>query len=54
MPAIQRIAGTGHSAEFLALSKDTVAAGEFKFYELISDNGNTSVAFVKTVGERAI
>lgn len=47
----QQITGTGHSAEFVASSKDTVVTGELKFYELTSDNGNTvSSGFCPTCG----
>jgi hypothetical protein len=37
----QRITGSGHSAEFVASSKDTIVSGELKFYEMVSDSGNT-------------
>jgi len=30
----QRITGTGHSAEFVALEKETIISGELKFYGL--------------------
>lgn len=36
----QRVTGSGHSAEFAALSKDADVSGELRFYELTSDNGN--------------
>ncbi|PPK77008.1 hypothetical protein B0F87_102114 [Methylobacter tundripaludum] len=47
----QRITGTGHSAEFVALSKNTIVSGELKFYEMTSDSGNiVSSGFCPTCG----
>ncbi|MBD9356197.1 GFA family protein [Methylomonas albis] len=47
----QRITGTGHSAEFVALAKDTMISGELKFYELTADSGNTVTSgFCPTCG----
>lgn len=47
----QRITGTGHSAEFVVLDKDTIISGELKFYELTADSGNTVTSgFCPTCG----
>ncbi|MFA5983314.1 MAG: GFA family protein [Methylococcaceae bacterium] len=47
----QRITGSVHSAEFVALSKNTIVIGELKFYEMITDNGNTvSSGFCRNCG----
>ncbi|NOU22710.1 MAG: GFA family protein [Methyloglobulus sp.] len=37
----QRITGTGHSAEFVMPSQKATISGELKFYEMVSDHGNT-------------
>lgn len=47
----QRITGTGHSVEFVMQSQKANISGELKFYEMVSDNGNTvSSGFCPTCG----
>lgn len=47
----QRITGTGHSVEFVALETDTIISGGLKFYELTADSGNTVTSgFCPTCG----
>lgn len=47
----QKITGTGHSAEFVISSGETVISGELKFYEMMADSGNSvSSGFCPTCG----